>query len=90
MTDWQIVHGSQEAKPAELDTTSSKVYVYQRRNVQRVTVEDSEFGTTNEFWQYEERKLTREEWANMRAAALEEELTQAQLALVEIYEQIGG
>lgn len=89
MTDWQIVHGSQEVEPAELDTTSSKVYVYQRRNVQRVTVGDEMFGT-NEFWQYEERKLTREEWANMRAAALEEELTQTQLALVEMYESIGG
>ena len=89
MTEWELVHGSQETKPAELDTEISRVYVYQRRNIERVTIEDEEFGT-NEFWQYEERKLTREEWANMRAAELEEELTQTQLALVELYETLGG
>jgi len=89
MTEWQMVRISQDVQPAELDTEISRVYVYQRRNIERVTVEDEIFGA-NEFWQYEERKLTREEWANMRAAALEEELTQAQLALVELYEQIGG
>lgn len=90
MTEWQMVRGSQETKPAELDTEISRVYVYQRRNIERVTVEVPEMGGTSEFWQYEERKLTREEWANMRAAELEEELTQTQLALVELYEQIGG
>ena len=89
MTEWQMVQGSQETKPAELDTEISRVYVYQRRNIERVTAEDEEFGT-NEFWQYEERKLTREEWANMRAAELEAELTQTQLALVELYETLGG
>ena len=90
MTEWELVQGSQETKPAELDTEISRVYVYQRRNIERVTVEVPEFGGTSEFWQYEERKLTREEWANMRAAELEEELTQTQLALVELYEKIGG
>lgn len=90
MTEWEMVQGSQETKPAELDTEISRVYVYQRRNIERVTVEVPEFGGTSEFWQYEERKLTREEWANMRAAELEEELTQTQLALVELYEKIGG
>lgn len=84
MTEWQVVQGSQETKPLALDTTSSKVYVYQRRNIERVTA-DCEFGTT-EYWQYEERKLTRNEYADM----IVDELTQTQLALVELYESIGG
>ena len=85
MTDWQIVHGSQEDKPTELDTTSSESYIYQRRNVKRVTAE-GELGTY-EQWQYEERKLTRDEYNAIRAELLETELTNTQLALVELYER---
>ena len=90
MTEWQMVQGSQETKPAELDTEISRVYVYQRRNIERVTYDDEMLGVSYDCWQYEERKLTREEWANMRAAELEAELTQTQLALVELYETLGG
>ena len=89
MTDWKIVQSSQEDKPLELDKQSSKHFIYQRRNIERVTVEDTE-GKTAELWQYEERKLTSEEYAVMHVSELEAELTQTQLALVELYEQIGG
>lgn len=82
MIDWQKVYDTQEQKPSELDTTSSAVYVYQRRNIERVTVEDETSGTY-QMWEYEERKLTKDEYAAM----LEEELTQTQLALIEIYER---
>ena len=85
MTDWQIVHDSQEDKPAELDTTSSEIYIYQRRNIQRVT--DDLDGKAYECWQYEERKLTRDEYNAIRAELLEAELTNTQLALVELYER---
>ncbi len=86
MTNWQIVHGSQDVKPAEFDTTSSAVYVYQRRNVKRVSTEN-EFGTS-EYWQYDERKLTRDEYNALRAELLETELTNTQLALTELYENL--
>ena len=86
MTDWQIVHSSQDTMPAEFDTTSSAYYVYQRRNVRRVTTED-EFGTS-EFWQYDERKLTKDEYNALRAELLETELTNTQLALVDLYESL--
>ena len=89
MTDWKIVQSSQEDKPLELDKQSSKHFIYQRRNIERVTVEDME-GKTAELWQYEERKLTSEEYAVMHVPELEEELTQTQLALVELYEATGG
>ena len=44
MTEWELVHGSQETKPAELDTEISRVYVYQRRNIERVTYDDEMLG----------------------------------------------
>ena len=87
MTDWQIVHDSQEDKPAELDTTSSEIYVYQRRNFQRTTQPIGD-GAFYECWQYEERKLTRDEYNAIRAELLEAELTNTQLALTELYESI--
>lgn len=88
MTEWKKVQGSQPETPGEFDTTSSPTTVYQRRNVQRVTVDEAE------LWEYEERTMTHEEFAvllaQMDAAKFEDELTDVQLALVELYEMIGG
>ena len=83
MTDWQKVYGSQEQKPSELDTSSSAYFVYQRKNIERVTFTDEMSGGTYEMWQYDERKLTKDEYAKM----LDEELTATQLALTELYER---
>lgn len=65
MTGWKTVQGSQTAKPAGFDTTSSPTTVYQRRNVERVTVETGD-GTT-ELWRYDERRMTHDEYAEMRS-----------------------
>ena len=88
MAEWRLVQGSQSEKPLELDTTSSKFFVYQRKNIQRVTATNDLTEDTYEYWQYEERKLTKDEYARMREAELEEELTQTQLALAELYESM--
>jgi hypothetical protein len=92
MKDWKKVQGSQETKPAEFDTTSSPTTVYQRRNVQRVTVSNGD-GTTSELWEYAERTMTHEEFAallaQMDAERLENELTDVQMALTELYEMMG-
>lgn len=69
MTEWQIVYGGQTSTPAEFDTASSKFYVYQRRNIQRVTENNIS------FWQYEERKLSFDEYENLRITLLENDLT---------------
>lgn len=82
MSEWQKVYGSQSERPSELDTTSSAFFVYQRRNIERITLEDEETGTVD-MWQYEERKLTKDEYAAM----LSEELTATQIALTELYER---
>lgn len=88
MTEWQKVKGSQEEPPLELDTTSSEYFVYQRRNIQRINYTDETNGNVYELWEYEERKLTREEYVTLRANKLEEELTQTQIAMTELYESM--
>ena len=80
MTDWQIVHGN--FQPAEFDSTLSENTVYQRRNIQFISNDNGA------FWQYEERKLSHEEYYKLRTARLEDELTQTQLALADLYETI--
>lgn len=58
---WTKVEGSQTEKPAQLDITSSSVYVYMRRNIVQITRTDEE-GVKRKFWQYEEAKLTPAEY----------------------------
>lgn len=84
MTEWKTVQGSQAEKPGEFDVGASPTTVYQRRNVRNV----------DGLWEYDERTMTHEEFAallaQMDAAKFEDELTDVQLALVELYEMIGG
>ena len=67
-------------KPDELDTTSSKYYVYQRRNFQLISSDDGD------YWQYEELKIPKSDYLQSRIKSLESENTQLQLALTELYE----
>lgn len=75
MSDWYQV--SSDSKPAEFDSTSSKVCVYQRKNIVQ----------SDSGWLYDERKLSFDEFQQLRIRQLEEELTQMQLALVDMYER---
>ena len=84
MTEWQTIHGSQTEQPEEFDATSSSFFVYQRRNVKRINVEDTE------LWEYEERKLSREEYLLMINSQLNNELTDLQLAMCDLYESLGA
>ena len=70
MKDWKKVHGSQAEQPPEFDTTSSSTTVYQRRNIQRVTIENID-GTKSELWEYEERKMTREEYSEFERVKMQ-------------------
>ena len=70
MTNWKLVQGSQAEKPSEWDTTSSASTVYQRRNVERVTVTYED--TTTELWQYEEREMTFNECVPLQLALQDE------------------
>ena len=82
MKDWKKVQGSQETKPAEFDTTSSAVAVYQRRNVQRVTVTNAD-GTKSKLWEYDERQMTHQEYAALRMDAISAGIAAIEDALCE-------
>lgn len=73
MTDWKTVHDSRTTTPEALDTTSSSSTVYERRNIRRetVTVGSGEGAATAEQWVYEQREYTQEEYALMRAPAIQ-------------------
>lgn len=76
MTDWKKVTGSQEEKPLEFDTSSSRYVVYQRKNIQEVEQENTD-GTKVKLWEYEERTLTPEEYQGIRDSELSQKLAQA-------------
>lgn len=69
MTEWKKVQGSQATRPNEIDTTTSAMVVYQRRNIKRITTGDSD-GNITELWQYEERQMSCEEYTEMLADRL--------------------
>lgn len=81
MTDWKKVQGSQPERPAEVDTTSSASTVYQRRNIEQITVTHDD--TTTELWQYEEREMTREEYFILSAAESASKLADLETAMCE-------
>ena len=65
MTDWRKAQGSQADQPAEFDTTTSAVIVYQRRNIERLTLINAD-GRTTELWQYEEREMSHAEYTDLK------------------------
>ena len=58
---YQHVEGTQTTRPPEIDTTSSKSLVYIRRNITEVEKEDEQ-GNTYTVWEYDEARLTPEEY----------------------------
>ena len=59
--NYETVTGSQAEKPAELDTTSSVNFVYYRKNIKQIEQTD-EHGNTVKLWQYDEAKVTKQEY----------------------------
>ena len=49
-------------KPDLIDTTSSKKYVYLRQNVVEVNSTDEQSGEYRSYFEYDEAKLTKEEY----------------------------
>ena len=56
------VRSSSSVKPDLLDTTSSKVVVYLRQNIVENKKTDEMSGEETVFYEYEEAKLTKEEY----------------------------
>ena len=94
MQDWKQVQGSQETKPEEFDMTSSAIVAYQRRNIERIKVENMD-GSKTELWQYEEREMTHDEAVKLQLAQdatkigeIDETSTTGLLAVTDLYEQL--
>ena len=49
-------------KPDLIDTTSSKKYVYLRKNVVEINSKDEQSGEYRSYFEYDEAKLTKEEY----------------------------
>ena len=75
MSDWYPVQS--DSRTDEFDSTSSKFYVYQRKNFRR----------NGDFWLYDERRLSFKEFYSLRISQLEIENTDLQLALTDLYER---
>lgn len=58
--EWQLVEST--VKPNELDTTSSKIYNYIRKDIQEKTREDEMSGKTITYYEYNEQKIRKEDW----------------------------
>ena len=94
MTDWKKVQGSQDERPQEFDMTSSAIVAYQRRNIERVEVENMD-GSKTELWEYEEREMTHDEAVKLQLAKdavkigeIDETSTTGLLAVTDLYEQL--
>lgn len=61
MTEWYKAQSMD--KPGEYDTESSATTVYERRKIKNVALPGANPGETVTGWEYEERQLTREEYA---------------------------
>ena len=58
----KYVKSQASVKPDLVDTTSSKVVVYLRQNIVENIKTDEMSGETTTFYEYEEAKLTKEEY----------------------------
>lgn len=86
MTDFKTVHSSAPERPAEIDTASSAVYVYERQNIRQedVTVGTGEDTQTVTEWVYEQREYTKDEYDMMLSPAIQgvqQALSELQLAI---------
>ena len=57
-----FIKSQSSVKPDLVDTTSSKVVVYLRQNIVKNIKTDEMSGETTTFYEYEEAKLTKEEY----------------------------
>ncbi len=88
---WNKVTNGSDNRPADVDETSSKVYVYVRRNIIRVEASGEGEEAAGAHYEWEELKIPREMWEIARAVFEHtEELEAISGAIIEIAEIIGG
>lgn len=87
---WQHRHDRGE-EPPMIDETSSHYTVLVTKNHAPFEEVDEMTGETVTGWDYDETRIPKEDW-EVYKQCLENtnDITDLQLALVEVYEQIGG
>lgn len=88
---WYKAWNDSLEKPAEYDDVSSHYVVFVRKDFKQVQIEEPETGEKKDVWEWLETKIPKEDW-EVYKKCLEntQDITDLQLALVEVYEQIGG
>lgn len=85
---WIESENSDSTKPLEIDNTSSRAYVYVRKDFEEVPTYDQEGTQIGTHWKYKENKVNREDWETYTDIInTQNDITDIQLALVELYER---
>lgn len=73
MTNYIETRSSATVRPEAIDTTSSKYYVYERKNIRQETRQEDTMGGNEPVeiteWVYDERQYTKDEYANLNSAS---------------------
>ena len=84
---WKHVENSNLKKPLEIDSVSSSDYVYIRKNF--IEIEETEERPAH--FEYDENEIPKADWELYQKLIIhEEQLTDTEIALVEIYEMLLG
>lgn len=87
--NWYKSSNNDSTKPSEIDETSSKVVVYIRKDFAEVPTLDIDGKEIGTHWEYMEKKVKKEDWEiYTKVISNEGDITDAQLAICELYEMI--
>ena len=59
---WYLTANGEDIRPAEIDSTSSKVYVYVRKKIERVPASDD----VPAHYEWMEQKIPKKDWETYR------------------------
>ena len=82
---WKLAENGSNIKPDQVDDTSSRIYVYVRKEFKEIPNHGEEEGT---HWQYLEKKILKTDWeVYSDILSAQTDITDIQLALCELYER---
>lgn len=88
---WRKVTNGSDNRPPDIDDTTSRAYIYVRRNITRVEATGEGEEAVGAHYEWEELKIPREMWEIARAVFEHtEELEAISGAIMELAEIVGG
>lgn len=79
-------NGESTIRPVLIDDSSSKVWVYVRRNIEEHEREDETTGIKETFYSYEEQKVSKEVWGIFeKTVENDERIADVEEAITELY-----